>query len=96
MQDYFKPGGQVFPPDQCSQLQGRAWYNDCEMEILLNGEVAAVADGITVAELMRQKLPQVQRVAVEVNFEIVLRSQHASHTLCAGDRVEIVRAIGGG
>ena len=66
------------------------------MEIWLNGEVAAVSDGITVAELMRQKLPEVRRVAVEVNLEIVPRTQHASHTLRAGDRVEIVRAIGGG
>jgi thiamine biosynthesis protein ThiS len=66
------------------------------MEILLNGEVAAVAEGITVAELMRQKLPQVHRAAVEVNLEVVPRSQQTSHILRAGDRVEIVRAIGGG
>jgi sulfur carrier protein len=45
---------------------------------------------------MRQKLPDVQRVAVEVNLEIVPRSQHANRSLSAGDRVEIVRAIGGG
>ena len=83
-------------PDHRSHLRGGAWYNVREMEIWLNGEVAAVSDGITVAELMRQKMPDVQRVAVEVNLEIVPRSQHASHTLSAGDRVEIVRAIGGG
>ena len=66
------------------------------MDISLNGQPEAVEEGITVAELMRQKLPQVQRVAVEVNLEIVPRSQHGSHVLQAGDRVEIVRAIGGG
>jgi sulfur carrier protein len=66
------------------------------MEISLNGQAEAVEEGITVAELMQRKLPQVQRVAVEVNLEIVPRSQHGSHVLRAGDRVEIVRAIGGG
>lgn len=66
------------------------------MDISLNGHTEAVAEGITVAELIRQKLPQVQRLAVEVNLEIVPRSQHENCVLSAGDRVEIVRAIGGG
>lgn len=66
------------------------------MEILLNGETEEVNEGITVADLMRQKLPLLQHVAVEVNLEIVPRGQHANHVLSAGDRVEIVRAIGGG
>ena len=66
------------------------------MNISLNGQTEAVTEGITVAELIRQKLPQVQRLAVEVNLEIVHRSQHENCVLSAGDRVEIVRAIGGG
>ena len=66
------------------------------MEISLNGRTEAVAEGITVAELIRLKLPQVKRLAVEVNLEIVPRSQHEHCVLSAGDRVEIVRAIGGG
>jgi len=37
-----------------------------------------------------------KRIAVEVNLEIVPRSQHSDHLLQAGDRVEIVHAIGGG
>lgn len=36
------------------------------------------------------------RVAVEVNLEIVPRSTYDAHKLQHGDRVEIVRAIGGG
>ena len=37
-----------------------------------------------------------RRVAVEVNQVIVPRSRHEAHALSAGDRVEIVHAIGGG
>lgn len=42
-----------------------AWYNAREMKILLNGQAEAVADGVTVADLTRQQLPQVQRETTE-------------------------------
>jgi sulfur carrier protein len=35
-------------------------------------------------------------VAVELNLDIVPRSQHASTRLSEGDRIEVVHAIGGG
>ena len=66
------------------------------IEISLNGKPESLSEGMTVAELMRQKLPGVSRVAVELNLEIVPRSQFEQRQLKAGDRVEIVRAIGGG
>ena len=37
-----------------------------------------------------------RRVAVEVNGEIVPRGRHGEHRLQAGDKVEIVHALGGG
>ena len=37
-----------------------------------------------------------KRLAVEINLDIVPRSQFDSYVLSAGDKVEIVRAIGGG
>ncbi|WP_290907033.1 sulfur carrier protein ThiS [Halomonas sp.] len=37
-----------------------------------------------------------RRIAVEVNEEIVPRSEHAVTRLVEGDRVEVVHAIGGG
>jgi sulfur carrier protein len=66
------------------------------IEISLNGKPERLAEGITIAELMRQKLPDVHRVALELNLEIVPRSQHEKRVLKTGDQVEIVRAIGGG
>jgi len=36
------------------------------------------------------------RIAVEINGEIVPRSQFGSHALQQGDKIEIVQAIGGG
>jgi len=37
-----------------------------------------------------------RRLAMEVNREIVPRSEYAEHVLHDGDQVEIVHAIGGG
>jgi len=37
-----------------------------------------------------------RRLAIEVNEELVPRSRFATHRLQAGDRVEIIHAVGGG
>jgi thiamine biosynthesis protein ThiS len=66
------------------------------MELTVNGENRSLADGASVADLVEELGLTGQRLAVEVNQEIVPRSAHPGHELRAGDRVEIVHAIGGG
>lgn len=66
------------------------------MQIQLNGELMDVADGATVLTLLEVLGMTQGRLAVEINADIIPRSQHGSKTLRAGDRVEIVQAIGGG
>jgi sulfur carrier protein len=66
------------------------------MEIFLNGETKAVADGLDIVSLLDQLDFTGKRVAVEVNHQIIPRSSHASYLLQSGDKVEIVHAIGGG
>ncbi len=66
------------------------------MKITVNGEIQEVPDGITAADLVQNLGLIGQRIAMEVNREIVPRSQHHEHVLQAGDTVEIVRAVGGG
>jgi len=66
------------------------------MQIVLNGEQHQVADTATVAGLVQELGLAGRRVAVEVNLEIVPRSQYDNHRLNGGDRVEVVAAIGGG
>lgn len=70
-------------------------YNAC-MRITLNGHPHDCPPAPTVTQLLDQAGYAGRRVAVEVNQEIVPRSQHASRLLAEGDRVEIVHAIGGG
>ena len=66
------------------------------MEIFLNGEVRQFPAPLTVAALVEILGYTGKRVAVECNGEIVPRSRHADFGLAAGDRVEIVVAVGGG
>jgi len=66
------------------------------MEVYVNGEKRELADAPSVGELLEGLGFVNQRLAVEVNEEIIPRSQYTAHYLKAGDRVEIVRAIGGG
>jgi sulfur carrier protein len=66
------------------------------LRIELNGRPRELAEGATVADLVAQLELTDRRIAVEVNQELVPRSTFAGHPLRAGDRVEIVGAIGGG
>jgi len=66
------------------------------MRIIVNGEPMDVQDDCTAAQLVRSLDLTDQRIAMEVNLEIVPRGVYDAHVLRAGDKVEVVRAIGGG
>jgi sulfur carrier protein len=66
------------------------------MQIQLNGCDFELPDGTTVADLLAAQDLLGRRVAVELNLDIVPRSQHASTVLKENDCVEVVHAIGGG
>ena len=66
------------------------------MHIQLNGETVELPQDETVAGLISRLDLAGRRVAVELNLDIVPRSQHATTVLREGDQVEVVHAIGGG
>lgn len=66
------------------------------MLVRVNGEDYQLPEALTVGELIERIGLADQRIALEVNLEIVPRSEYATTKLHEGDRVEIVRAIGGG
>jgi sulfur carrier protein len=67
-----------------------------QIEIQLNGESLCLVEGCSLGQLVEQQALSGKRIAIEVNGDLVPRSEHQSHRLEAGDRVEIVQAIGGG
>lgn len=66
------------------------------MQVLVNGEALTLPEGTTLDGLLKQLELTGGRLAVEVNREIIPRSEHPQHQLSDGDRVEVVHAIGGG
>jgi len=66
------------------------------IQIRLNGEPHTLPSGLTAADLVEKLGLSGRRIAVEINEEIVPRSQHADTCLVDGDHVEVVHAIGGG
>jgi len=66
------------------------------LSIVVNGSARVCGDEATLADLIRDLALEGKRVAVERNGEIVPRSRHANTPLATGDRIEVVRAVGGG
>ena len=66
------------------------------MRIVLNGEARMLEPGTTLAALVASLDLGARRMAVEVNEEVIPRSEYADYVFVDGDRVEIVHAVGGG
>lgn len=66
------------------------------MTITLNGDPHDTADNPTIRELLDELDLAPQRVAVEVNGELVRRGLFDEHRLNGGDKVEVVTLVGGG
>lgn len=66
------------------------------MQVEVNGQKAELSPETTVATLVASYELEPQRVAVEVNGELVRRPYYGETTLHKGDHVEIVTLVGGG
>ena len=66
------------------------------LNLTVNGTPRQYPAPITVTALLKEIGMVEKRVAVEINLEIVPRSQHGAYLLQDRDTVEVVQAIGGG
>lgn len=66
------------------------------MNINVNGESHDVPEDCSARSLVEILGMQNDKIAMEVNREIVPRSQYDDFTFSENDQIEIVRAIGGG
>jgi len=66
------------------------------LKLTVNGEPREVREGATVLSLLEELGIARERVAVEVNLQVVRKVRHAEHSLQDGDQVEIVSFVGGG
>ena len=66
------------------------------MRVILNGEESEIRNDVTVAGLLGDLNISLQYGAVAVNRRVVRKKDHDVTRLKAGDRIEIVRPVGGG
>jgi sulfur carrier protein len=66
------------------------------MLLQINGHPKEVPDALTVTGLLAFLALKTDRVAVEVNAEVVARAKHAQTLLKPGDAIEVVTFVGGG
>jgi sulfur carrier protein len=70
--------------------------NSKVITLSINGEPRQLPANTTVAGLIEEMGLTGKRIALERNGEIVPRSTFATQHLSAGDKLEIVVAVGGG
>lgn len=68
----------------------------CFMRLIVNGEALENSQTKTVLELLEELHIKPEQVAVEVNLTIVKKDAYSIFRLHDGDKVEIVKFVGGG
>lgn len=66
------------------------------MKLLINGENREFKSPLSLSSLVEQLGMKTDRVAIELNRNIVGRETWAETNLAEGDRLEIVHFVGGG
>jgi thiamine biosynthesis protein ThiS len=66
------------------------------LQIRLNGETKEIEEGTMLPALVESLALAPERIAVELNGEVVRRAEWLRVTLKEGDRIEVVHFVGGG
>ncbi|WP_417660309.1 sulfur carrier protein ThiS [Pseudomonas sp.] len=66
------------------------------IEVTINGETQQLPTDLNLSELLARRGLENRRLAIELNMQVIPRSQFSQLHLQSGDRLEIVHAIGGG
>ncbi|MBQ9139645.1 MAG: sulfur carrier protein ThiS [Ruminococcus sp.] len=64
--------------------------------IKINGEIIENIEGKNIADYLTESGYDINRVAVELNGDILPKSQYKNTILNNGDSIEIVSFVGGG
>ena len=66
------------------------------MHLIINGERREFAEEITLADLIKLLELSSERVAVELNLNVIRRADWINISLKDGDKLEIIHFVGGG
>ncbi len=66
------------------------------MKIFINGETKEIAKQVNLLELLNEFALPSERIAIELNREVVRKKDWESITVKDADKIEIVHFVGGG
>ena len=66
------------------------------MKVFINGETREIAKQFNLLELLKEFSLPSERIAIELNKEVVRKKDWASILINDADRIEIVHFVGGG
>lgn len=66
------------------------------MNVEINGETRSLSVNTSLQQLVAELGLENKRLAIEINSEIVPRSEYPKYLIQDADKIEIVQAIGGG
>jgi thiamine biosynthesis protein ThiS len=66
------------------------------MKIFINGETKEIAKQVNLLELLREFSLPSERIAIELNREVVRKKDWESILINDADKIEIVHFVGGG
>jgi thiamine biosynthesis protein ThiS len=69
---------------------------EATITITVNGEPCRIEGDARLSALVERLKMRPQRIAVEINRQVVPKSEYAATILHAGDEVEIINFVGGG
>jgi sulfur carrier protein len=79
-----------------SETGGELERDTGEATVLVNGVDVGLRAPCSVSDLLGPLGMPGKRVAVSINRNVIPGSRHPEARVCAGDRIEILEAVGGG
>lgn len=66
------------------------------MQITINGEKRELGENLTITEMLEHLALPAERIAVELNREVVRKKEWENIRLNDADKIEIIHFVGGG
>lgn len=66
------------------------------IKIFINGENKELSENLNLDQLLKQFSLPTERVAIELNKEVIRRKDWSETEISEGDKLEIVHFVGGG
>jgi len=66
------------------------------IEVVINGKKEKIEEGVTIAQILKQRNIRPEMVAVELNGQVIERDAYASLELKEGDSLEFLFYMAGG